>query len=199
MMQEPIWDTDEKHKGLRPVKGDLVWVVSKTRGRFGALEVADIGAHGIVISSWTSASFGTPKICILCHDGVERATTASCARTYSTLIDYSERVRSGGSDRHRGEPAWETVYYAWMNDTYVPIIVQREKGFGRARWAQTRDKSAYLVKPINTRGKMWLNRDKVHPDDWETMLKSDSVCVSVRVPVWVARKGGLFTDDAKGK
>jgi hypothetical protein len=193
-MQEPIWDKDANHKGTRPVKGDLVWVVSKTRGRFGALEVAGIGAHGIVISSWTSASFGTAKICILCDDGAERATTASCARTYNTFSDYS-----AGRNHHTAEPAWGAVYYAWMNDTYVPIIVQREKGYGRTKWAQTRDKSAYLVKPINTRGKMWLNRDKVHPDDWEAMSVSDAACVSVRVPVWVARKGGLFSDDAKGK
>jgi hypothetical protein len=195
-MQEPQWDQIRSEtQSKRPAKGDLVWVVSRTRGRFGALALADIGSHGIVISSWSSKAYGTQKICILCADGIERATTASCARTYNTLSNY--HIVEGWINPD--EPEWDVVYAAWMTATYVPIIVQRQAGYGRGRWAQSRDKTAYLVKSLSSQSKIWLNKDKVHPEDWTEMNKSDSVCVSVRVPVWVAKKSGLFSDDCSSK
>ena len=195
-MKEPSWDhVDERYSNPRRGvhKGDLVWVVSRTRGRFGSLEKATPGVHGVVISKWSS-SMGTPKICILCEDGEERATTQSCARTFNTMDDF----RSGHC-RRKDAPDWVATLNNWMERTYVPIIVQREPGYGRSKWAQSRDKTAYLVKALNTKSKIWLNRGKVHPADWDAMTTSDSRCVSVRVPVWVAKKSGLFADDANSK
>ena len=84
-MQEPVWEEVYKQhpefEGRLPKKGDIVYVTGKTRGRFGALEVAQQGAYGLVISRWNS-SMGTPKVCILQEDGSERAREGARARRH---------------------------------------------------------------------------------------------------------------------
>jgi len=185
-MQEPDWEAVyEDHpefEGRLASKGDLVYVVGKTRGRFGALDVALPGAYGLVISRWTS-SMGTPKVCILQEDGVEVATTGSCVRVWGNFH------KTGARDEK-----WYDIWLRWMDETYVPIIVCRQKGF-KAQWATSRDGKSVLVKPLSGAGgvgKMWLARDKVHPEDWEKMAQSEESCVSVRLPVWLAKKTGVF-------
>jgi len=178
-MEEPSWkDLPEEYDKRLPKKGDLVWVIGNTRGRFGALARAERGDYGVVINSWTTR-YGSPKLCILTEDGREVATTSTCARIWGELGD----VTGGGK--------WSQVMLEWMDRTYVPIIVRRESGY-KTPFAQSRDKSAYLVYPLNSTEKMWLNQDKVHPGDWETMVESLEACVSVRVPIWLARKAGFF-------
>lgn len=181
-MQEPDWDTvyetHPQYEGRMPVKNDLVYVTGKTRGRFGALDIALPGSYGLVISRWSS-SMGTPKLAILQEDGTEVATTASCVRVWDHLRAASE---------------WYDIWVRWMDSTYVPIIVLREKGFKRD-WAVSRDGSSVLVKPLRgstASGKLWLSQDKVHPVDWQSLSASSESCVSVRVPVWLAKKAGVF-------
>ena len=190
-MQEPIWEeVYEAHpqfEGREPGKGDLVYVVSKTRGRFGALDVAQPGAHGLVISRWVS-SMGTPKLVILQADGSETATTATCARIWGNMHTTGAR-----------DEKWYEVWIRWMDETYVPIIVTRQEGWGKgskSKWATSRDGRSVLVKPLRgngTHGKLWLAEDKVHPHDWQSLTSEESKpCVSVRVPVWLAKKTGVF-------
>jgi hypothetical protein len=188
-MQEPAWEEIyKKHpefEGRMPNKGDLVYVTGKTRGRFGALDIALPGAYGLVISRWNS-SMGTPKVCILQEDGSERATTGSCVRVWGSFHTTGAR-----------DAKWYDIWLRWMDETYIPIIVCREKGFKRG-WATSRDGSSVLVKPLvcksglQREGKIWLARDKVHPTDWELMEQSTESCVSLRVPLWLAKKGGLL-------
>ena len=192
-MQEPNWaDVAYDRQDLVPNKDDIVWVTKKTRGRFGSLDVAQPGDHGLVISSWTS-SMGSHKVGILTSDLREIATTATCVKIFSTV---------------KQEQAWYRIKLDWMNRTYVPIIVMRAKqqrkkrryrggtiefseGSG-VRYVTSRDGSAVLVSSINSDSKVWLNVDKVHPEDWDAMMKSSEQCHSVRVPEWVANKSGIF-------
>jgi hypothetical protein len=186
-MKEPIWEeVYEAHpefEGRTVGKGDLVYVTGKTRGRFGALDIAKPGAYGLVISRWTS-SMGTSKISILQEDGTEAATTGSCVRVWGSFQTTGAR-----------DEKWYDIWLRWMDETYVPIIVQREKGYKRP-WATSRDGKSVLVKPLasTTRaGKVWLSVDKVHPDDWQSLSSErPDPCVSVRVPVWLAKKAGVF-------
>lgn len=181
-MEEPVWeDLPTEIIEKRAAKRDLVWVTGKTRGRFGSLPKAAPGDHGIVISSWQS-SYGSAKLCILTEDGREVATTLSCARVFGTVGD----AAGGGK--------WTEILLGWMDRTYVPIIVRREKGF-KTPFAVSRDKTAFLVYPLNSSNKMWLNQDKVHPGDWAAMVDSQDTCVSVRVPEWFAKKNGCFGTD----
>jgi len=181
-MEEPDWTSlPDEVVSKRPTKRDLVWVTAKTRGRFGALQKAQKGEHGIVISAWQS-SYGSAKLCILTDDGREVATTVSCAKVFGTVGDTID----GGK--------WTEILLGWMDRTYVPIIVRREKGF-KTPFAVSRDKTAFLVYPLNSTNKMWLNQDKVHPGDWAAMADSTDPCVSVRVPEWFAKKNGCFGMD----
>ena len=187
-MEEPVWEeVYKKHpefEGRQAKKGDLVYVTGKTRGKFGAMERAMPGASGLVISRWSS-SMGTPKVCILQEDGQERATTGSCVRIWGSFQTTGAR-----------DEKWYDIWLKWMDDTYVPIIVTREAGWGKhATWAMSRDGNSVLVKPLcggGYQGKLWVARDKVHPVDWESMSKSSESCVSIRVPVWLAKKAGVF-------
>ena len=190
-MQEPKWD-DIKPIVRPPRKDDIVWVTKKTRGRFGSLDVAAPGDHGIVIGSWLS-SMGSHKVSILTADLREVATTTSCVKIFSTVTD---------------DETWAGIKLAWMDKTYVPIIVMREKQQRKKRryrggtleftqgtgvkYVASRDGTAVLVSAINSDSKVWLNADKVHPEDWAEMMKSSEQCHSVRVPQWVAKKSGLF-------
>lgn len=187
-MQEPVWEKVYEQypqfEGRLPKKGDLVYVTGKTRGRFGALDVAPPGAYGLVIASWSS-SMGTPKITILQEDGTEVATTGSCARVWGNFHITGAR-----------DEGWYEIWLNWMDATYIPVIVQREKGF-RKPWATSRDGKSVLVKPLaghaaSHNGKLWLGQAQVHPDDWRSMSESSESCVSVRIPVWLAKKAGVF-------
>jgi hypothetical protein len=191
-MQEPDW-TDKKYdrQELSPRKDDVVWVTKKTRGRFGKMDVAQPGDHGIVIGSWTS-SMGSFKVSILTADLREVVTTSSCVKVFSMLTD---------------DETWTGIKLEWMDKTYMPIIVMREKQQRRKRryrggsiaftqgagitYVTSRDGAAVLVSAINSDSKVWLNQDKVHPEDWNAMMTSGAQCHSVRVPEWVARKSAL--------
>jgi hypothetical protein len=183
-MKEPIWDLvpDEiLHRQIR--RGDIVWVKKKTRGRFGKLNVAKPGDHGLVISTWTS-SMGSGKICILTRDLNEIATTDTCASTFCTVNDQQE---------------WQDIKLKWMEKTYVPIIVVKETYTGKKRkgplvdpYVKSRDQTAILVKPLNSDDRLWINEDKTHPHDWDCLINSKSKCHSIRVPAWLAKKGGLY-------
>ena len=192
-MQEPNWaDVAYDRQDLTPNKDDIVWVTKKTRGRFGPLDVAQPGDHGIVISSWTS-SMGSHKVSILMSDLREVATTATCVKIFSTL---------------KKDQTWLRVKMDWMNRTYVPVIVMREQQQRRKRryrggdivftngsgvqYVSSRDGSAVLVTALGGEAKVWLNQDKVHPDDWDEMMKSSEQCHSVRIPEWVAKKSGML-------
>ena len=82
----------------------------------------------------------------------------------------------------------------WMNNTYGPLIVTKVPGYKDGTWSISRAKTSLLVQPLRSRNRIWLSKDKVHPHDWEEMLASEEACVAVRVPVWLAKKGGAFGD-----
>ncbi len=164
-----------------PRKEDVVCVVKKTRGRFPkTMPVATKGEIGVVISSWTS-SYGSHKICILTEDHRQIGTTASCVHVIKSAID------SDDDDN----PHWGNILISWMDKTYVPIIVNKIGGYKGRGWAMSKSKSSILVKPLSGNANIWLSKDKVHPHDIEKLM-NDEQCCSVRVPVWLANKGGVF-------
>jgi hypothetical protein len=183
-MQEPDWaNTKYGNQNNAPEKDDVVWVKKKTRGRFGPLEVAQPGDYGIVIGSWMS-SMGSHKVSILTADLREIATTATCVKIFSALAD---------------DETWRDIKLEWMDRTYVPVIVVKKKhkrtmrrSQPHSRWVITRNGEAILVKSLSSNSDVWLNKDKMHPDDWETLQSEEGQCCSVRVPQWLAQKSGLI-------
>lgn len=179
-MIEPNWDLQPEKFKRACRRDDIVWVRKKTRGRFGNLEVARPGDHGIVISTWTS-NMGSKKVCILTSDMREVSTTESCLGICATLDDL---------------PEWREHKYRWMTETYIPIIIIREPATRKRRnvhpFVSSRDGNSVLVKPLASEDRIWLSKEKMHPVDWEDMISSDVKCLSVRVPAWLAKKAGLL-------
>jgi hypothetical protein len=182
-MEEPNWEEHEDTKHNSIARDDLVWVRKKTRGRFpDAMEKAKKGDHGIVISTWHSNA-GSHKLVILTNDQREIGTTASCARIFGNL-----------NTKNDHSAKWDSVKLLWMDNTYVPIIVTKVPGYKTGTWAISKNKASILVKPLNTIDRVWLSQDKVHTHDWAGLVSSDAACTAVRVPVWLAKKGGVFGD-----
>lgn len=201
-MKEPEWNNVSEINSLiakrnndgKICRDDLVWITKKTRGRFGNQVKGVPGDHGIVISSWAS-SMGTEKIAILTHDMREVATTASCAKIFGSLA---------GEVPHK---VWRDLKLCWMEKTYVPIIIVREKADDKKVWNRNKRTikklkpqnkfvsitggQAVLVKVLNLNNKLWLSKDKVHPEDWLAMIESTDACHTVRVPEWMVRKALL--------
>jgi hypothetical protein len=178
-MLEPDWDLVDAKFNREAQVNDLVWVTKKTRGRFGKMSVAPPGGFGLVISSWMS-SMGSHKLTFISDSLEEYSTTGTCVRVWGNVDDH---------------PKWAENKLKWMDKTFVPMIVVREKATGRRAtmpYVISRSGAAVLVTPVGTNSKVWLNRDKVHPDDWATMINSKSRCHSVRIPEWVAKKAGIL-------
>jgi len=183
---EPDWtDTKYSQQNNAPRKDDIVWVTKKTRGRFGALDVAVAGEYGIVISSWMS-SMGSHKVSILTADLREVSTTASCVKIFSALAD---------------DETWAGIKAEWMDKTYIPVIVMKKKNKytmrrsqpAGSKWVMSRSGEAVLVVGLlHPNSDVWLNKDKIHPDDWEELTVGGDRCCSVRVPQWLALKSGLM-------
>ena len=122
-MIEPDWSALGPEYYDKPAGvGSLVWTFRRTRGRFGAMTPAVPGDHGLVISRWIS-SMGSEKLSFITADLREVATTASCARLWGSLNSQcTSKVE---------QSKWSKVKLNWMNETFVPIFVTREKTTSR--------------------------------------------------------------------
>lgn len=182
-MKEPDW---EIHDEKIPEFGDLVWVTKKSRGKFGAMTKAIPGEYGMVISSWSS-SMGTPKITFITEQREERAITASSVRVWGNKANPQHTER------------WNNVHRQWMDESYIPVIVVRkmkDKRYqrpGKNLYVMSRSGDSTLVNPIsNPNMQLWLPQSKIHPDDWEQIVAAKQQCLSVRMPIWMAKKAGVF-------
>ena len=179
-MKEPDWN-DIPHNFNRSARlDDIVWVRKKTRGRFGpGMVAAQPGDYGLVISSWLS-SMGSLKIGLVTTDLRELATTDTCAQVIGTIHTM---------------PEWPDHKLRWMDETYVPVIVVREASRSASSshpYVRSRNGGAVLVKPVGSKSSLWINHNKCHPEDWEAMISSLEKCHSLRIPLWVAKKHGIF-------
>ena len=191
-MQEPNWEElgADYYNSPAGIKS-LVWTVKKTRGRFGAATPAIPGDHGLVISRWVS-SMGSEKISFVTSDLRQLATTAACTRLWGGLNDKT----TAQSIKRK----WQDIHLQWIDQTYVPIFVTRERMTSRrprSKFVVSRNGSSILVKPVFAKqisGGLWLKREWVHPRDWKLMMGSnlDEATHSLRVPEWVAKKAGIF-------
>ncbi len=186
-MKEPDWsEIPVPHGDQSGVlkRGDLVYVRKKTRGRFGpTMTIAQAGDYGIVISSWNS-TMGSHKISLIKPDLTQVVTTATCCNFFGNIAQ--------GSYVSHDSHNWPGIYSNWIEKTYVPIIIVRELRSRGKGFVASRDGRAILAKPLNSDSKIWLNQDKVHPEDWMMLQKSQLRCCSVRVPEWLANKSGAW-------
>lgn len=164
-----------------PGKGDVVEVVRGTRARFQPPAVkASVGDVGVIVSGWVNYS-GTQKFCIVKEDLTEVYTTDSAVRKIHSPSD-SER--------------WLQVQLRWMDQTYVPVILTHVKNFNGGPKTKSRQKGSYLLTALNG-SQVWLNKSFCHPSDWKVISESDDLCVSARIPSWLAIKSKLIGGGTK--
>ena len=183
-MQEPDWAVHDQVPFVNP--GSLIWVVKKSRGKFGQMIKAVPGEYGLVISVWHS-SMGTEKLTFITENCEERAITANSVRVWGDKKDKMHFEK------------WNELHRRWMDQTYVPVIVLRKMKDRRYQkpdenpYVMSRAGDSTLVNPIsNPKMQMWLPQSKIHPDDWEQIVAAKQQCLSVRMPTWMAKKAGVF-------
>ena len=128
---------------------------------------------------------GSLKLMILTKDFQQVGSTGTCVRRFGHITD-------------PGYHTWNALYYRWMTETYIPIIVMR--AMKDKRWQKkndlyvvSRDKLSILVSGLNSpQTKTWLSKSKVHPKDWDEAIKNNNRCISIRIPEWLAIKAGMI-------
>lgn len=179
-------------------KFDVVKVEKQTRGKFN--KKAKPGETYLVTSIYES-HYGTIKLFLIDEECNQFGTTSTCATKLYNVDDLSKK---------KDNSFWAKVKKKWMDKTYVPIIVNHFYGTNGMPIITSRDSSAALVSDIrNTKqsqgkdGAFWLNSSLVHDDDVEMFLTSSLIpdvnkkgepsnAIAVRVPVWFAKKKGIF-------
>jgi len=181
---------------------DIVRVVKKTRAKFKNLNKAEPNRCYLVTSTYTPAAtysrYGyipTTKAFLLDETNNLSFTTETCLERVCNLYDYA--ISPIMKDK------WLIVKKAWMEKEYVPVMVQHKYRFDGFPMIESKDRQAYLVKPVHKDIEFWVNISKIHDDDLKTFTTSSfpvdmsgknkfAEVVTVRVPLWFAKGKGLF-------
>ena len=159
-----------------PMKGDVIEIVRGTRARFQPPAVkGSVGDVGVIVSEWVNYA-GTRKFCIVKEDMTEVYTTENSVK----------KVFAPSDSQH-----WLKVKMRWMDQTYVPVILSHTKNFNGGPKTKSRAKGSYLLTALNG-SQVWLSKSFCHPSDWKVISESDDLCVSARIPQWLAIKSKLI-------
>jgi len=180
---------------------DIVRVTRKTRAKFKDLEKALKDDVYMITSMYTPSttwkSFGVPttKLFLIDKNNKKFFTTDTCVERVCNLYDYAIDP-SLYSD-------WIQSKKKWMEEEYVPVMVQHKYNNAGFPMIASRDNQAYLVKPIHNENNFWINVSQIHDDDIKLFTTSSfpvdrekkdmpAEAVTVRVPLWFAKGKGLF-------
>jgi len=162
-------------------RGDLVEVSAKSRGRFPG-DKALPGQVCMVLGSWIAQYSGTYKLNMLTQDSRVVFTTHTC-------IDLVEGAGPEMRLLQAHNPEWYDRLTTWIDETHIPIV-------GLITVLSLK-KQVVRIKPL-IGNEFWVGADKMHPRDWalisETLTKGKMA--SLRVPLWIAEKNGLFGKNA---
>ena len=180
---------------------DLVKVTKKTKSRVANKAIP--GSLYLVTGVYTNPNFGNVKLYLIDENCEPFVSTPSCVEKQYNVTEV--HYESGGEKK---KTMWQKVKTNWMTKTYVPVVLSHFYGHDGFPILFTRDKSAALVSDVRCAmsddpKKFWLNVNYVHDDDIQTFMSSSltpdsdkknnpSGAFSVRIPVWYAKKNGLF-------
>ena len=181
-------------------KFDIVRVVKKTRARH-AFKKAMPGETYMIVSKYTSPDYGTTKLFLVNSEGEDYYTTDVCAEVHLTYTSFKKVSPQG---------IWVEAKKKWMEKNYMPVVFTHFYNAYGMPTVTSRDESAVFVMPINKVSKdkdkkdgVWLNKNMVHDEDIKMLMTSSmapkeemkgepSSAVCVRVPIWFAKKNGMF-------
>ena len=170
---------------------DIVEVTRQSKIRpFPGQEKAPSGMVGLVVSSFTN-KYGTHKVVIINEEGKEFTQAGAAVNVLSDLSNemYKE--------------VWTRALRNWMEITYVPAFIFHKYDHHGYPQVWSRDKSACLVTTMRDK-EFWINMRHIHVDDIQAFKAigampnaavkrtKRSEMKTVRIPVWIADKNGLF-------
>jgi len=179
-------------------KYDVVSVVKKTRVKpFGEYKVANKGNDYLVVSFYVN-NFGTKKLYLTNEEGENFIASSN---SVSKLFNLEEKEAKDNSDYKK----WENARKAWMDKSYVPVYLTHFYDYSGFPMIISKDSNAALVSDLRkTNSKFWLSKEYVHVDDIKSFFTSSlkpgdtdkkntpSGAVSVRIPLWLAKKNSIF-------
>ena len=179
-------------------KFDIVKISKSTRA-YHAFKKAVPGEMYMIVSMYTSPHYGTTKLFLVDSKGVDHFTTDVCAEKHLSYSAYKKVSPEG---------VWVQAKKIWMERNYMPVVFTHFYNSLGMPTVTSRDESAVFVTPIKQYSKdkkngVWLNKSMVHDDDIKMLMTSSlapkeemkgkpSSAVCVRVPVWFAKKNGMF-------
>lgn len=182
-------------------KYDIVTVTKKTRSKTkNGFYKAEVGKTYLVTSVYRyQQNYGrscvtSTKVFLCDEEGNNNyiSTDACLERLYN--------LNSFKITRNTEVDKWLNVRKAWMDKTYVPLIMWHRYGYDGFPITSSKDGNAVLVSPFNNKDeKVWLSRDHVHVDDINTAFSSSlepngdlknslSEAFTVRVAEWIYKK-----------
>ena len=171
---------DNKEKKMIPCKGDIILVEKKTRGKFTGLK-AKLQCEYYVVNAWVN-NYGSRKLQLADEEGNEFYTTDKCVKVKLRPENYEATPQK-----------WVEAFHAWMDKTFVPLIVTTIPKWGGKAPAISRERTSILVTPLGVKTELLLSKKWMHPDDWpdlDRLYRKETL--SVRVPHWLAKKNGIL-------
>jgi len=192
-------------------KFDVVEVIKSTRAKVKeGFFKAKKGEKYLVISSYTSSyshgfnnTSSTTKLFLCDIEGQNKyVTTDTCVERIYNLGDHIAKFETGFKE-------WTRAKKLWMDKDYIPAIVFNHYDYRGFPVTISKQEDAVLVSPLrDCNRKVWIGLDHVHDDDIKLLTSSSlppmssselrnrdntrSETVTVRVPMWLAKKQKFF-------
>jgi len=179
-------------------KYDVISVVKNSRVKpFGDYKVAVKGNDYLIVSFYVN-NFGTKKLYLVNEEGESFIVSANSVSKLFSLEDKEAKANSNYKK-------WENARKTWMDKSYVNVYLTHFYDYSGFPMIVSRDSNAALVSDIRRTGsKFWLSKEYVHVDDIKSFFTSSlkpagpdqkdtpSGAVSVRIPLWLAKKNSIF-------
>jgi hypothetical protein len=191
-------------------KLDVVEVIKSTRAKVKeGFFKARKGEKYLVLSSYTSSythgfnTSSTTKLFLCDLEGQNKfITTNTCV---NSLFNLGDHVAKFETDYEK----WYKAKKLWMDKEYIPAIVFNHYDYRGFPVTLSNQEDAALVSPLrDCDRKVWIGLDHVHDDDIKLLTSSSlppvssselskkdnsrSSTVTVRIPMWLAKKQKFF-------
>jgi hypothetical protein len=179
-------------------KYDVITAIKKSRVKpYGDIKVAIKDRDYLVTSVYVN-NFGTKKLYLVDESGFDFIISENAASKKFSLY-------SGSAKPQFDYKLWFKAKKLWMDRTYVPVYLTHFYDYSGYPMVMSRDSESALVADIRkTDNKFWISKEYVHIEDIKSFFTSSmppenpnknntpSGAVSVRIPLWLAKKNSIF-------
>lgn len=191
---------------------DIVLINKKTRMKLDQDKKPEIGKFYLIksmSSSYTNYGYDMKesfRYYLVGEDSRDYISNSNNTEYYSNL----DELEAGSDEKMK----WDKILETWMERNYIPVIVSHIYSYSGSPITYISNNShshdnliptSYLVKPINSDSKFWLDIKNIHSEDIENFRSIDpsfkvvkekhgniSETKSVRIPLWLAKYRGII-------